>query len=61
MSPISKIEIYKDAAGKFRWRLRAPNGEIVAVGEAYESKDGCKNAIELVKINVLKAELIDIS
>jgi uncharacterized protein YegP (UPF0339 family) len=35
MSPISKFEIYRDAAGKFRWRLRVPNGEIIAFSEAY--------------------------
>jgi len=29
-----KFEIYKDSKGKFRFRLKAPNGEIIAVGEA---------------------------
>jgi len=38
MSP--KFEITKDAAGKFSFRLKAPNGEVIAVGEAYESKAG---------------------
>lgn len=33
-----KFELYKDSAGKFRFRLKAGNGEIVATGEAYESK-----------------------
>ena len=59
MPPISKFEIYKDAAGKFRWRFTVPNGEIIAFSEAYESKDGCKKAIETIKINILKAELLD--
>ena len=35
----------EDKAGKFRFRLKAGNGEIVAVGEAYDTlkgaKDGC--------------------
>lgn len=47
--PISIFEIYKDAAGKYRWRLRAPNGEIVAVSEAYESIAGCENGIKFVQ------------
>ena len=40
-----KFEVYEDKAGKFRFRLKAGNGEIVAVGEAYDTlkgaKDGC--------------------
>ena len=40
-----KFEVYEDKAGKFRFRLKAGNGEIVAVGEAYETlaaaKEGC--------------------
>ena len=40
-----KFEVYQDAGGKYRFRLKASNGEVVAVGEAYETKraamDGC--------------------
>ena len=39
------FEVYEDKAGKFRFRLKAGNGETVAVGEAYDTlaaaKDGC--------------------
>jgi uncharacterized protein YegP (UPF0339 family) len=34
----AKFEISKDHAGKFRFHLKAPNGEIIASSEAYESK-----------------------
>jgi hypothetical protein len=44
-----RFEIYKDNTGKYRWRLRAPNGEIIAASEAYESKDGAEKGIEIVK------------
>jgi len=54
-----KFEIYKDAAEKFRFRLKAPNGETIATGEAYESKDGCKNGIESIKTNAPNAEIVD--
>jgi uncharacterized protein len=43
-----KFELYKDAKGKFRFQLKASNGEIIAVGEAYESKTSAKNGIESV-------------
>lgn len=31
-----KLELYKDAGGRFRLRLKARNGQVIAVGEAYE-------------------------
>jgi len=55
-----KFEIYKDASEKFRFRLKAPNGEVIAVGEAYESKDGCKNVIESVQKNAPIAEIVEV-
>ena len=55
------FEIYKDAAQKWRWRLKAPNAEIIAVSEAYESKDGCKNGINSVKTHAPKAEIKDLT
>ena len=61
MSAMPKFEIYKDAAGKFRFRLKAPNGEIIATGEAYESKDRCKKGIESVKTNAPKAQVVEIA
>jgi uncharacterized protein YegP (UPF0339 family) len=56
-----KFEIYTDAAGKFRFRLVAPNGETIATGEAYSSKAGCKNGIESVKKNAPKATVKDLT
>jgi uncharacterized protein YegP (UPF0339 family) len=56
-----QFEIYEDAAGKFRFRLKAPNGEIIAVSEAYASKSGCKNGIDSVKENAPKAKIEDLT
>jgi len=62
LSAMPKFEIYKDAAGKFRWRLKAPNGQIIASsGEAYESRDACKNGIQSVKTNAPKAEIAEMT
>jgi len=33
-----KFEVYKDRSGKFRFRLKASNGQVVATGEAYETQ-----------------------
>jgi uncharacterized protein YegP (UPF0339 family) len=54
-----KFELYKDARGEFRWRLIAPNGQIIASGEGYKSKESAKNGIESVKKNAPKAKIED--
>lgn len=54
-----KFELYKDAQGKFRFRLKAGNGEIIAVGEAYESKSSALNGIDSVRRNAADAQLVD--
>ncbi len=55
-----KFELYVDKAGKFRWRLVATNGEIIAVGESYDTKDAAKNGIASVKANAAKAEVVEL-
>ena len=61
MSATPKFEIYKDTVEKFRFRLKATNGEVIASGEAYESKDGCMNGIESVRTNAPIAEIVDLT
>ena len=45
----ARFQVYRDVAGKFRFRLRAQNSKIVAVGEAYETKAGCVNGVHAIK------------
>ncbi|TRO52206.1 DUF1508 domain-containing protein [Candidatus Bathyarchaeota archaeon] len=47
----AKYQVYKDVAGKFRFRLRAENNKIVAVSQAYEQHAGCVNGVESVQAN----------
>jgi uncharacterized protein YegP (UPF0339 family) len=54
-----KFELYKDKAGKFRFRLKAGNGQVIATGEAYESKAAAMNGIESVRKNAGDAALDD--
>ena len=55
--PEPKFEWFKDKAGKFRFRLKAANGETVATGEAYESRQGCLDGIASVKKNAPIAKI----
>lgn len=52
-----KFEIYTDKSGEFRFRLKATNGEIIAVSEGYKALTSCKNGIESVKKNAPEAEV----
>ena len=46
-----KFEIYKDKAGEYRFRLKANNGQIIAVSEGYKALASCENGVESVKKN----------
>ena len=55
----AKFEIYKDSRGEFRFRLKAGNGEVVATGESYPTKDGVKRGIDAVKRAAAEAGIDD--
>ncbi len=52
-----KYEVYQDKAGEYRFRLKARNGEIIAVSEGYKVKASCLNGVESVKKNAPEAEI----
>lgn len=54
-----KFELYKDRAGEYRFRLKAGNGETIAVSEGYSSKSGALNGIQSVKTNAPGASIDD--
>jgi uncharacterized protein YegP (UPF0339 family) len=54
-----KFEVYQDKAGKFRFRLKAGNGQVVATGEAYETKDAAKKGCEAVQRAADGAPVVD--
>lgn len=44
-----KFEVYQDKGGKHRFRLKASNGQVVAIGEAYETRAAAKKGCESVQ------------
>ncbi len=50
-----KFEIYTDKAGEFRFRLKATNGQVIAVSEGYTTKAACNNGVESVQKNAPEA------
>lgn len=57
MSP--KFEVYQDRKGRWQWRLRAGNHQIVATGhnQGFRSAFEAKRACEAVQRNVLATVL----
>jgi len=57
--PEPVFEWYVDKAGKYRFRLKAANGEMIAVSEGYTSKQSCVDGIESVKKNAPIAKIVE--
>ena len=45
------FEVYMDAKGKYRFRMKAANGQTIAVSQAYKKKESCLKGIESVRKN----------
>lgn len=58
--PNPKFELYTDRSGAFRFRLKARNGQIIAVSEPYTAKASCLGGIESVKENAGHAEVDEV-
>ena len=48
---MGKFEIKTDKAGKFRFSLKAGNGQVILASQGYANKAGCENGIESVRKN----------
>jgi len=57
----AKFEISKDKVGKFRFHLKAANGEIIAASQAYDTKASAEKGIESVKKNASSATVVDLT
>jgi uncharacterized protein YegP (UPF0339 family) len=42
----------------YHFRLRARNGQIIAVSQCYKSKEGCLKGIKSVKLNASGARIV---
>ena len=52
-----KFEVFTDKAGEFRFRLKALNGQIIAVSEGYKALRSCMDGIASVKKNAADATI----
>lgn len=54
------FEVYEDAKGEYRFRLKAANGQVIAVSEGYSSKSACLKGVESVQRCSVGAEIKEI-
>lgn len=57
---MAKFEVYLSRDNQYRWRLKASNGEIVAVSEGYVTKYGANHSAERVKELASLASIVEI-
>lgn len=52
-----RLEVYRDKAGKFRFRIKSSAGDIIVVSEAYLSKDAAIRAAQSVQQAAMSARI----
>jgi len=55
------FEVHCDANGKFRFHLKAANGEIIAQSQSYGSREAAMKGIASIKKNAPLAEVVDLT
>jgi uncharacterized protein YegP (UPF0339 family) len=56
---VAVFEILCDCAGKFRFHLKATNGQIIAVSQSYLTRQSAEKGIASVKKNAPMAKVVD--
>lgn len=56
-----KFEKKESDSGKYSFSLKAGNGQVIGVSQAYESEDGCDNGVKSVVTNAPSAEIEDLT
>ena len=54
-----KFTVYLDKSKKYRFNLKAGNGEIIASGESYPDKRSCLKGIASIQANAATAKIVD--
>ncbi|MCV7186788.1 YegP family protein [Mycolicibacterium thermoresistibile] len=56
-----QVRAVQGPGGEYRFRLKAGNGETIAVSEGYTTRSGALNGIESVKTNAPGAPVVDLT
>jgi uncharacterized protein YegP (UPF0339 family) len=55
----AKFTVYLDRAKKYRFNLKASNGEIIASGESYPDRKSVLKGIASIQRNAASAKIVD--
>lgn len=55
-----KFELFTDHAGKYRFRLKASNGQVIAASQAYASRKSALDGIASVRKHAPDAEVVEV-
>ena len=55
-----KFEVYEGKGGKWRFRLKAANGEVIATSQGYSSKASAKNGVDSVRRHAAEADIVEV-
>lgn len=55
-----KFELYTDNAGKYRFRLKASNGQIIATSQAYVTRKTALDGIASVRKHAPEADVVEV-
>lgn len=58
---MAKFEIYYSQANDYRWRLKAANGEIVAMSEGYTTKQSAIHSAQRVQTLAPSATVVELT
>lgn len=57
----NRFEVYQDSSGEYRWRFKAPDGQIIATSRnGYPNKDDAIESVEAIKVSIPAAEVVAI-
>jgi uncharacterized protein YegP (UPF0339 family) len=55
-----RFELFRDVAGKWRWRLVGRNGEIMCSSEGYSRRIDAEATINSIRTGAMKARVIEV-
>ncbi|MDB5307919.1 MAG: hypothetical protein JWO38_2121 [Gemmataceae bacterium] len=57
---VGTVEVFKDKAGDYRWRVKDADGKVIAMPpKGYDTKDDCLKALAVVKAALAKSKVTE--
>ena len=57
---VERFEKKQTASGKYRFNLKAANGQVIGTSQNYDSESGCDNGISSVARNAADAAVVEV-